>query len=97
MEMLWYQVEETKQYHYMEINTQSIYTGCRISTGGGHSFWTNYKQKYIESRLKCSSNVPWKLYISCPKGPSGHAPASRHFGSIYFGTVDILGVDILTQ
>ena len=49
--MLWYQEEETKHYRYMEINTQSIYAGYRISKGGGHSFWTNYEQKYMESLI----------------------------------------------
>ena len=37
-QMLRYPQEETKHYRYMEINTQSIYAGCRISKGGGHSF-----------------------------------------------------------
>ena len=63
----------------------------------GWAFIQDKLKVKIHEILKCLPNVPWKLYISCPKGPAGPAPARRHFGSRHLDTVDILGVDILAQ
>ena len=102
-QMLWYQEEETKHYWYMEINTQSIYAGCRISKGGEHSFWANYKQKYMEF-LNVHQMSPGNYIFLVQRGPLDPPLRvdilgvdiwhSRYLGSRYFGPVDVLGVDI---
>ena len=67
----------------MEINTQGSYAGCRISKGGGHSSWTNYKQKYMEF-LNVYQMSPGNYISLVQSGPLD--PPLR---------VDILGADIL--